>query len=126
MYFIYPETCGVRLEDMDVLFGDATNAGNTPASAGTPSMRPDGDYLVHPGSPVPSLDIRGRPQFGTSGALPGLDIEPPTLGSPSSRSQALKEEQGGPAGSWFSRLMGRGRSPSGSSTSYAPLGQRDD
>lgn len=111
---------------MDALFGDATAALGTPATnAGTPSLRAEGDALMHPGSPVPSLDMRGRPPFGASSAIPGLDIDPPTFGSPGSRSQAAKEDQGS-GGTWFSRMIGRGKSPSGSSGSYAPLGQQDD
>lgn len=110
---------------MDALFGDATAALGTPANAGTPSLRAEGESLMHPGSPVPSLDIRGRPQFGPSSAIPGLDIEPPTFGSPRQKPQPAKEKPD-PGRSWFSRLMRRGESPSGSSGDYAPLEQRDD
>lgn len=51
VYFVYPETKGVQLEDMDAIFGDQTVA-PTPASAR--------QSLLHPsrsGSPVPSLDL---------------------------------------------------------------------
>ncbi|KAJ5928023.1 Mitochondrial substrate/solute carrier [Penicillium verhagenii] len=72
VYFLYPETSGVRLEDMNVLFGDASTAMPTPATDG------ERGSLIGGGSPVPSLDIR-RPygQFGTESAIPGLDIDPP-------------------------------------------------
>lgn len=51
VWFVYPETKGVALEDMDQIFGDQTVVA-TPATAR--------DSLLHPsrtGSPVPSLDI---------------------------------------------------------------------
>ncbi|PWW74798.1 general substrate transporter [Tuber magnatum] len=51
VYFVYPETKGVQLEDMDAIFGDQTVA-PTPTTAR--------QSLLHPsrsGSPVPSLDI---------------------------------------------------------------------
>ena len=126
MYFLYPETCGVRLEDMDALFGDATASVGTPATQGTPAMRAEGDSLVHPGSPVPSLDIRGRPHpFGASSAIPGLNIDPPIIGSIDSKTQ--KEEQSSSVGGWLSRVMKRDKSPgSGSGSGYAPLGQGED
>jgi len=68
VYFIYPETANVRLEDMNALFGDATTAMGTPASG-----RHGGSVS---GSPVPSLRIG---EHDTDSALPGLDIEPPSV-----------------------------------------------
>lgn len=128
VYFLYPETCGVRLEDMDILFGDATAAMGTPATAGTPSMRAEVDSLVRAASPVPTLDIRGRPQFGSSSAIPGLDIDPPSLGPTGAKARLPTEEQGSRSRGrgWFSRLTGRVKSPGGSGGGYAPLGQGDD
>jgi hypothetical protein len=54
VYFIYPETCGVRLEEMDSLFGDATTM------VGTPSIRSETGSALRASSPVGSLDLRGR------------------------------------------------------------------
>ncbi|KAJ4416831.1 Ribulose bisphosphate carboxylase large chain [Neurospora sp. IMI 360204] len=124
VYFLYPETCGVRLEDMDTLFGDATNAVGTPA-ASTPSLHAEIDALVAPGSPVPQLDIRGRPL--ASAAIPGLPIDPPDEVEIISKSSS-NHNRGG-IGGWLSRLVGRGGggSAEGSdSGSYAPLRQGDD
>ncbi|PWY79758.1 hypothetical protein BO83DRAFT_375703, partial [Aspergillus eucalypticola CBS 122712] len=59
VYFLYPETSGVRLEDMNLLFGDATTAMPTPATQG------ERGSLMSAGSPVPSLDIRR--QYGRLG-----------------------------------------------------------
>ncbi|KAL1880006.1 hypothetical protein VTK73DRAFT_6396 [Phialemonium thermophilum] len=125
VYFLYPETCGVRLEEMDALFGDATASLGTPAASGTPSVRAEADALVRPGSPVPPLDIRSRAPFSSSSAIPGLNIDPP-IGSPHSRPRPNKEKQGNGIGGWFARVMGRGKSPSGSGGGYAPLDQGDD
>ncbi len=122
MYFIYPETCGVRLEDMDSLFGDATTAMGTPAAAGTPAMYAEGDALMRSSSPVPSLDIHGRAPFGSAAAIPGLNIDPPNSAAKN------RSSNGGEGGTWFSRIFGRGRSSSasGGGGQYAPLDQGDD
>ncbi|KAK1782849.1 hypothetical protein QBC45DRAFT_483034 [Copromyces sp. CBS 386.78] len=123
VYFLYPETCGVRLEDMDTLFGDATNALGTPA-ASTPSLHAEIDALVAPGSPVPRLDIRGRPL--ASAAIPGLPIDPPDEVEITNKSSS-NQNRGG-IGGWLSRLVGRGggNAEGSDSGSYAPLRQGDD
>ena len=132
VYFVYPETCGVRLEEMDAIFGDATNAMGTPATMGTPALHAEGDALMRTGSPIPSLDIRGRAGFGSAAAIPGLGIDPPNVddeegdGKPQ---QAQNNSGHGGIGGWFSRVVGRGRQKSGDSSNggrYAPLGQGED
>ncbi|KAJ6186332.1 hypothetical protein N7519_007633 [Penicillium mononematosum] len=76
VYFLYPETSGVRLEDMNDLFGDASTAMPTPATQG------ERGSLMGAGSPVPSLDLRRQyGQFGAESSIPGLryrsaDFEP--------------------------------------------------
>ncbi|KAK3683768.1 hypothetical protein B0T22DRAFT_530198 [Podospora appendiculata] len=129
VYFIYPETCGVRLEDMDTLFGDSTKAFGTPA-AGTPALRAESDSLMRTGSPVPPLDIRGdirgRPRFGASSAIPGLSLDPPSDVDRKARTTSRDKRAG--VGGWLSRMMGRGgpSSGSGSGGGYAPVGQGED
>ncbi|KMU86657.1 LOW QUALITY PROTEIN: sugar transport protein 4 [Coccidioides immitis H538.4] len=104
VYFLYPETSGVRLEDMDVLFGDATTAMPTPV---TPAER---NALMGPGSPVPSLDIRRGPdgRLPPEYDIPGLNIEPPT---PSAKTGRSVEETGSREGigGWISNMVRRGR-----------------
>lgn len=109
MYFLYPETSGVRLEDMDLLFGDATTAAPTPATEG------ERGSLMGVGSPVPSLDIRRQHgQFGTENAIPGLDIDPPSLshsalsksGRPGSQAGSSRGEG---IGGWISNMVDRHR-----------------
>lgn len=122
VYFVYPETCGVRLEDMDSLFGDASTA------IGTPGVRSETGSMVRAGSPVPSLDLRGR---GTSDPnIPPMDIDPPTVhmvdGRPQYRSES--RDSRGRVGEWLTRMVGqaRGSSSSPARARYAPLDQRDE
>lgn len=87
VYFVYPETKGVQLEDMDAIFGDQTVVA-TPATAS--------QSLLHPsraGSPVPSLDI-GRADAKRSG-----------LESDSGRRRGF-------AG-WFTGIFGKSESEAG-------------
>lgn len=132
VYFLYPETASVRLEDMDQLFGDATTAMPTPA------QQAEVESLMSNRSPVPSLDIRrGFPgSFSADHAIPGLDINPPddiTKGSrengkPSEGEEAKSEGIGG----WISRLArrgsGRDRGDGGKSSDgeYRRLGQDEE
>lgn len=130
VYFLYPETSGVRLEDMDVLFGDASTA-ITPATQG------ERGSLMSAGSPVPSLDIRRQyGQLGAESAIPGLDIDPPTASNEgatkSGPPQSQEEDTGGKSegiGSWFSGLISRRKGPQQgpqSSSRYKRLGQGED
>ncbi|KAI0433263.1 sugar transporter-domain-containing protein [Xylaria sp. FL1042] len=126
VYFVYPETCGVRLEDMDSLFGDASTA------IGTPGLRSEAGSLVRAGSPVPSLDLRGRP-LASDAAIPSLEIDPPAVnivdGKPRPRLRSESRNSRGRVGEWLSRMVGQTRGSSSSPSDgarYAPLDQRDD
>ena len=123
MYFLYPETCGVRLEDMGALFGDATGALGTPA-INTPSLRTETDALLRTGSPTPQVNLRGRPRFGAASALPGLNIDPPTEVD---RKRSASRDRRGGLGGWLSGLPGR-RGPDGSkrANGYEALDQTED
>ncbi|KAH7224903.1 hypothetical protein BKA60DRAFT_450392, partial [Fusarium oxysporum] len=118
VYFIYPETCGVRLEDMDSLFGDASTVAGTPSLHGTET-----GSLMRAGSPVGS----SRGLIGPSSAIPGLSLDPPAIDDDSkSQMQTGGDERS--IGGWLSRVVGRKRSDSGSSAQgrYAPLGQQEE
>ncbi|KAJ5231965.1 Mitochondrial substrate/solute carrier [Penicillium chermesinum] len=126
VYFLYPETSGVRLEDMNLLFGDATTAMPTPATEG------ERGSLMGAGSPVPSFDIR-RPYgpVGAESAIPGLDIDPPFLShshdgpsKPGLSSSHHGSARGEGIGGWISKMVKRQRSPSGQR--YRRLEQGDD
>lgn len=103
VYFIYPETANVKLEDMNALFGDATSQMPTPTS------RAETGSLYGASSPVPSINLG---QHGADSAIPGLDIEPPHVdiedGKPVlSRSNSQKGEG---VGGWISKLVNRTKS----------------
>ncbi|KAI4274443.1 MAG: hypothetical protein L6R38_006102 [Xanthoria sp. 2 TBL-2021] len=124
VYFLYPETANVRLEDMDQLFGDATTAMPTPA------QHAEVESLMSARSPVPSLDIRRGPgQFSADSAIPGLDINPPQgqdSKGPLEDETPKREGMGG----WISRMANRGKKDSkganGEAGSYRRVGQDDD
>ncbi|KAL6720199.1 Ribulose bisphosphate carboxylase large chain [Lecanora helva] len=126
VYFLYPETANVRLEDMDLLFGDATTAMPTPAQhAEVESL------MSEARSPVPSLDIRRGPgAFTADNAIPGLDINPPSEPSGNGKAHEPPERpaQNGGLGGWISsmiqRTKGNGKKPSGGA--YGRLGQDEE
>lgn len=126
VYFIYPETCGVRLEDMDMLFGDATTA------VTTPQTRAETGSLMGASSPVPSMDLRGRqmpPGVSIANAIPGLDIDPPHVSIKDGKPQySVDDENGEGVGGWISRMVKRGKGDDGSvkSGEYRAVDQDDD
>ncbi|PSR82228.1 and other transporter-domain-containing protein [Coniella lustricola] len=132
VYFIYPETSGVRLEDMNSIFGDATTTIGTPASMGTPAFGPQDDSMVRAGSPVPSLDMRGRPLLAPQNNFPGLDIDPPNVTFVDGRPQYEQGQAEGGVAGWISRVVGRSqsRARSGSVSNrnrrYTPLDNEED
>lgn len=120
VYFIYPETANVRLEDMNSLFGDATSVMPTPQTLAEAESLFSGGR----GSPVPSLDIR-RAQ---DDAIPGLNIDPPDLENGKNMSKA-ETENGEGIGGWISNMVkrnkGNGEGDS-SSAKYKRVGQDED
>lgn len=122
VYFVYPETCGVRLEDMDTLFGDASTV------AGTPSLRAETDSLMRAGSPIGS-DYRSHPSFERQSAIPNLSLDNPDVeGMDNKPSTPPSRGESGGIGSWISRVVSRTRAGSSGSGSgrYAPLHQGDE
>ncbi|MCJ1358596.1 MAG: hypothetical protein MMC33_008596, partial [Icmadophila ericetorum] len=125
VYFIYPETANLRLEDMDVLFGDATTAMPTPA------QHAEIESLMAR-SPVPSLDIRRPGQFGADDAIPGLDINPPQDGGENGKGPHpdTSESRSEGIGGWISRMVNRNRSgnkgPDNEAGAYRRVDQEDD
>lgn len=108
---------------MDALFGDATRAMGTPV-AGTPALHAETDSLVTPGSPVPQLDIRGRPRFGMGSTIPGLNIDPPT--EIDRKPPTVLRSGGGGIIGWFSWMLGRRSEGSNRGVEYEALDQRGD
>lgn len=129
MYFLYPETSGVRLEDMDTLFGDATT------SMPTPATQAERGSLMSAGSPVPSLDIRRQyGPLGADNAIPGLDIDPPNM-SPSAYNKSVRpvNPEGHASrsegfGGWISNMITRHKESrsSAQNNQYSRLGQEEN
>jgi len=129
VWFIYPETSGVRLEDMDQIFGDATTAMPTPA------QHAEVDSLMGDRSHISSLDIRrgGPSPFSADGAIPGLDINPPDVGVENGKPQRpdpktdVSQNEG--IGGWISRMVNRSkrddRGVDGQSGQYRRIDQDD-
>ncbi|KAF2180244.1 hypothetical protein K469DRAFT_753477 [Zopfia rhizophila CBS 207.26] len=117
VWFIYPETANVRLEDMNSLFGDATSVMPTPATL----AEAESLFSGHD-SPVPSLDIRSG-RHGADHAIPGLDINPPNV-----EAQRKESDANEGIGGWISNMVksskGNGEGDS-SSGKYKRVGQDD-
>lgn len=124
MWFIYPETANVRLEDMNSIFGDATTAMPTPATLAEAESLFSGNR-----SPVPSFHLGEQ---GADNAIPGLDIDPPSVEVQNGKPMLSKDqdgEQGEGVGGWISNLVKRGKSGGengGGSGKYKKLGEEDD
>lgn len=123
VYFIYPETANIRLEDMNSLFGDATTVVATPQTLAEAESLFSGGR----GSPVPSLDIHGN-RRAAEDAIPSLAIEPPDIESGKDMSKA-QGDNGEGIGGWISNMVkrtkGNGEGDS-SSGKYKQIGQDDD
>jgi hypothetical protein len=125
VYFIYPETANVRLEDMNSIFGDATSVMPTPQTLAEAESLFSGDAR----SPVPSLDIRGS-RGAVDSAIPGLNIDPPDEvpgidGTPSKAETEQSEGIGGWISNMVNRSKGNGEGDSNSGK-YKRVGQDDD
>lgn len=103
VWFIYPETANVRLEDMNSLFGDATTMAPTPETlAEAESLFGDAR------SPVPSFRLGDDRVDGSNidPNVPDLDIDPPAVevqdGKPILSKDSEREEG---VGGWISNLV---------------------
>ncbi|KAF2736863.1 MFS monosaccharide transporter-like protein [Polyplosphaeria fusca] len=122
VWFIYPETANVRLEDMNSIFGDATSVMPTPQTL----AEAESLFSGH-GSPVPSLDIQQGGRHGGEAAIPGLNIDPPDHVDDQDSKKAEGEASEGVSG-WISNIVkrskGNGEGDS-SSGKYKRVGQDD-
>ena len=87
MWFIYPETANVRLEDMNSLFGDATTM------APTPETLAEAESLFSGRSPPTSFRLNNDDQN-----VPDVDLAPPDVevqnGKPHARQGQRKRARG--------------------------------
>ncbi|KAK4980962.1 hypothetical protein LTR28_010924 [Elasticomyces elasticus] len=103
VWFIYPETANVRLEDMNSLFGDATTAMPTPQTIA------EAESLFSGRSPVPSFRLGDH---GADSAIPGLDIDPPAVQVKDGKpvlGNSLENGTSEGVGGWISNLVKRGK-----------------
>ncbi|PVI08632.1 hypothetical protein DM02DRAFT_722825 [Periconia macrospinosa] len=116
VWFLYPETANVRLEDMNSIFGDATSVMPTPQTLAEAESLFSGSAR----SPVPSLDIRSN--RAADNAIPNLDINPPeTVGGPK------EADQGEGIGGWISNIVKKSKgNGEGDSGKYRRIGQDDN
>lgn len=81
-------------------------------------------------SPVPSLDIRrGVPgNFTADSAIPGLDINPPSVAMENGKAQLPPEAPASSEGlgGWISRMVQRTKGEGKGGGGYGRLGQDDD
>ncbi|OQN99662.1 hypothetical protein B0A48_14804 [Cryoendolithus antarcticus] len=108
VYFIYPETANVRLEDMNSIFGDATTIAPTPEQHAEVESLFSGTR-----SPVPSFRLGEDDNNDPN--IPDLEIEPPNVevedGKPilpdgnGISVQDVKEGVGG----WISNMVNRSK-----------------
>lgn len=127
VWFIYPETANVRLEDMNSIFGDATTAAPTPqtlAEAESIFSRSPSSFRLGDDSGV------AGPQ---DSAIPDLEIDPPRVevsdsGKPMYSKDANDTSEG--VGGWISNLVkrgkGEGENGGAGSGKYKRVGQDDD
>ena len=108
---------------MNALFGDATSQMPTPASQPTRASHIDD-------SPIPSLALG---QHGPDAAIPGLDIDPPSVEVRDGRPMLPRQSSGRSeigVGGWISNMLRRGSRPGegsdAKSGAYRPLDQDDD
>lgn len=106
VWFIYPETANVRLEDMNSIFGDATTA------APTPQTLAEAESLFNR-SPVPSFRLTDDNQDVN---IPNIDLEPPELTDDDVNNiTGNKQERGEGLGGWISNLVAKGKGNDSSS-----------
>ncbi|GAM82251.1 hypothetical protein ANO11243_002300 [Dothideomycetidae sp. 11243] len=113
VWFIYPETANVRLEDMNSLFGDATTA------APTPQTLAEAESLFGRSSPVPSFRLGGDENQDRN--IPNIDLEPPEVPEDGLKGMTSKDQDRGEGlGGWISNLVkkGKGEGSAGGSGRY--------
>ncbi|KAI7103480.1 general substrate transporter [Hortaea werneckii] len=126
VWFIYPETANVRLEDMNSLFGDATTAAPTPQTLAEAESLFSGNR-----SPIGSFTLGSQQGDGN---VPDMDLQPPDVeiqdGKPMTGGKAGdSESQREGVGGWISSMVKRGKGEEGSgagSGKYKRLGQDED
>nr|POF17648.1 high-affinity glucose transporter [Quercus suber] len=117
VWFIYPETANVRLEDMNSIFGDATTAAPTPETLAEAASLFSGHR-----SPTSSFRLNADDEP----AVPeDLDLAPPDVEIQDGKPMLPKDGDGEGVGGWISNVVKRvkGEDPNGGSGKYKRVGQ---
>jgi len=122
VWFIYPETANVRLEDMNSLFGDATTIAPTPETAAEVESLFSGNR-----SPIGSFRLgdQGEPP------VPDMDLQPPDVEIQDGKPILPKDEnQGEGLGGWITNLVKRTKGDDGNASAsgsgkYQRVGRGD-
>ncbi|KAK6004287.1 hypothetical protein QM012_009137 [Aureobasidium pullulans] len=124
VWFCYPETANVRLEDMNSLFGDASTV------APSPQTLAEAESLFSR-SPPASIHLDRDGNAPQDANIPDLDIDPPAVDVQNGKPMFSKEDDSEGLGGWISNLVKKGKgdaasSRAGGSGRYRRVGQDDD
>jgi MFS family permease len=124
VYFCYPETANVKLEDMNSIFGDASTI------APSPQTLAEAESLFSR-SPAPSMHLDRDGDAPQDSNIPDLDIDPPAIEVQNGKPMFSKDTDSEGLGGWISNLVKKGKgdgasSHAGGSGKYRRVGQNDD
>ncbi|KAH0341071.1 general substrate transporter, partial [Aureobasidium melanogenum] len=124
VYFTYPETANVRLEDMNSIFGDASTV------APSPQTLAEAESLFSR-SPPASIHLDRDGNAPQDANIPDLDIDPPAVDVQNGKPMLSKDADSEGLGGWISNLVKKGKgdgasSHAGGSGRYRRIGQDDD
>ncbi|ANB11610.1 glucose-inactivated glycerol proton symporter STL1 [Sugiyamaella lignohabitans] len=149
VYFVYPETMGVQLEDMDSLFGDKSIRSSSASSIDTQSLLSHGNDDVEPNYSGPSTlqpsaaaIARGRSMSGgTAPFITNSTAFSAVLTSSASGSGAIRDEEddieapkpvkespptGGVTGFLYRAFGGKDKSKVPNTDDYKPLNRNNE
>ncbi|KAK4580368.1 Ribulose bisphosphate carboxylase large chain [Recurvomyces mirabilis] len=128
VYFIYPETANVRLEDMNSLFGDATTIAPTPETLAEVESLFSGHR-----SPVPSFRLGDGDEAAVPDDMDALEVQPPDVeiqdGKPLINGKDANGGEGGEGvAGWISNMVKRTKGEEGANGSgkYKRVGQDEE
>jgi len=124
VYFCYPETANVKLEDMNSIFGDASTI------APSPQTLAEAESLFSR-SPAPSMHLDHDGNAPQDSTIPDLDIDPPAVDVQNGKPMFSKDTDSEGLGGWISNLVKKGKgdgasSHAGGGGKYRRVGQDDD
>jgi hypothetical protein len=124
VYFLFPETANVRLEDMNSIFGDASTV------APSPQTLAEAESLFSR-SPAPSMHLDHDGDAPQDSTIPDLEIDPPAVEIQNGKPMFSRDTDPEGLGGWISNLVKKGKgdgasSHAGGSGKYRRVGQDDE